>query len=84
MVTIISEIHCIKYRNFTSFPGVGILWEGTVSAEFLGNRPKLFGNCAFLQNVHTRKLVEISVFYTVIAEEIATPYLINNEVPLVA
>ena len=27
-----------------------ILWKGTVSAEFWGNRPKLCGNCAFSQN----------------------------------
>ena len=26
--------HCLKYRYFTSFPGVEILWKGTVSAEF--------------------------------------------------
>ena len=27
--------------------------------------PKLCGNCAFLQNFHTRKLGEITVFYAV-------------------
>ena len=25
-------LHCEKYRNFTKFPGVEILWKGTVSA----------------------------------------------------
>ena len=29
------------------------------------HRPKLCGNCAFLQNFHTRKLGEITVFFTV-------------------
>ena len=27
--------HCKKYRNFTQFPGVEILWKGTVSTKFL-------------------------------------------------
>ena len=31
-VIIMGIIHCVKYRNFTKFPGVGILWKGTVSA----------------------------------------------------
>ena len=26
--------HCVIYRNFTWFPRMEILWEGTVSAEF--------------------------------------------------
>ena len=54
--------HCVKYRNFTYFPGVKILWEDTVSAEFRANRPKLYGNCAFLQDFHTSKLGEILLF----------------------
>ena len=33
-----------------------ILWKDTVSAEFLANHPKLYGNGAFPQNFHTRKL----------------------------
>ena len=24
-------IYCLKWRNFTKFPGVQVLWEGTVS-----------------------------------------------------
>ena len=28
--------HCIKYCNYTWFPGVEILWKGSVSAEFRG------------------------------------------------
>ena len=31
--------------------------------QFLANRTKLYGNCDFPQNFHTRKLGEISVFY---------------------
>ena len=49
-----------KYRNFTEFPGVEILWKGTVLIH-----QKLCGNCAFLQNFHTRKLGEIAVFFAV-------------------
>ena len=33
-----------------------------VSTEFL---QKLYGNCAFPKNLHTRKLVDITVFYAV-------------------
>ena len=44
---------CIEYRNFTQFP------------EFKAICPKLWGNHAFPQNFHTRKLGEISVFYVV-------------------
>ena len=57
--------HCVKYRNFTQFPGVEILWKGTVSEWFRANHPKLCRNCAFPQNFHTRKLGEITVFYAV-------------------
>ena len=41
------------------------LWKGTVSALFRAIRPKLYRNFAFPQNFHTRKLGEISVFFTV-------------------
>ena len=51
--------HCVKYRNFTQFPGVEVLRKGTAI------RLKLCGNCAFPQNLHTRKLGEIGVFYAV-------------------
>ena len=34
--------------------------------NFVANRPKLCGNYAFPQNFHTRKLVEITVFFRVI------------------
>ena len=43
-----------------------ILWKRTVSTEFRPNGPKLYENCAFQQNFHTRKLDEISVFYAMI------------------
>ena len=42
-----------------------ILWKGTISAQFWAIPPKLYGNCAFPQNFHTRKLGEITVFYAV-------------------
>ena len=27
-----ANLHCVKYCNFTLFPGVKIFWKGTVSA----------------------------------------------------
>ena len=42
-----------------------ILWKRAVSVEFRANRSKLYTNCAFRQNFHTRKSGEIMVFYTV-------------------
>ena len=57
--------HCGKYRNFTKFPDVEILWKGKVSAQFRVIRSKLCGNYAFSQNFHTRKLGEITVFFVV-------------------
>ena len=60
-----NNTHCIKYRNFTLFLGMEILWKGTVSAVSRDS-PKLCENCAFPQNFHTSKLGEITVFYAVI------------------
>ena len=54
-------LHCIKYRNFTLFFGVEILWKD------IAIRPKLCGNCAFPQNLRTRILGETTVFYAVLA-----------------
>ena len=45
---ILSLCKIIKYRNLTEFPGMEILRERIVSAEFCANLPKLLGNCAFL------------------------------------
>ena len=42
-----------------------ILLKHTVFAEFHVIHPKLWGNCAFLQNFHTRKLGEAKLFFTV-------------------
>ena len=42
------------------------LWKGIVSAYFRAKRPKLCGNCAFPQNIHARKLDEITVFLAVL------------------
>ena len=62
----LSSFHYVKYCHFTWFPGVEILWKGTVSAKFQAIiRPKLCGNCAFPHHFHTRKLGEITVFYAV-------------------
>ena len=43
-----------------------ILWKCTVATEYRVIRRKLCGNCAFPQNFHTRKLVEITVFCAVL------------------
>ena len=58
--------HCVKHRNFTKFPDAEILWKDTVSTELMTIVPKLYGNCVFQQNIHTRKLGEITVYYAVI------------------
>ena len=42
-----------------------ILRKGIISAWFPANRPKLWGNCTFPQNFHTRKSCEITVFFPV-------------------
>ena len=55
--------HCVKYRNFTNAPGLEYLWKHTVSSEFQALGQKLCGKCVFLQNFHTGKLGENSVFY---------------------
>ena len=60
---------CTVYNTEFSrktFPDVEILYKGRVSVEFLAMYLKLYRNCAFLLNFHTRKLREISVFYAVL------------------
>ena len=49
--------NCKKYLISSNFP----VWK------FCGktNRPKLCGNCAFPQNLHTRKFGETTVFFAV-------------------
>ena len=42
-----------------------ILWKWIFSAKFQANHRRLCGNCAFPQNLYTRKLGENSVFYAV-------------------
>ena len=56
----------IKYCNLTFFHGASISWKSTVSTEFRAICWKLCRNCAFPQNLHTRKLGEISVFYSLL------------------
>ena len=60
-------INLQKCCNFTQFPGVEILWKGTVYAWVI--RPKLCRHCTFPQNFHTRRLGESMVFYAVLACE---------------
>ena len=42
--------------------------KSTVFSEFRVNGPKLYGNCAFPQKFHIRKLGETAVFYTVVKD----------------
>ena len=55
--------HLVKYRNFTLYPGVEILWKRTVSTEFRVIRPKLCKNCVFPKHFEKRKLGKVVVFY---------------------
>ena len=41
--------HCVKYHSFTQFPGLKILWRGTVSADFRAIHLKL---CLFTKFPH--------------------------------
>ena len=66
---------CVKYCNFTKFPGVEVLWKVTVSTELRAIVPKHYGNCAFQQNVYTRKLHEITVYYVVIEINVNVQYV---------
>ena len=50
---------CIKYRNFTWFSDVDILCI---------NRPKRWGNWAFPQNFHNRKLCKIGILRSKVVE----------------
>ena len=72
------NIHWVKYSSFPKFSGVKILWNSTVFAEFQAIRAKLCRNSAFSQNLHTRKLGKISVFYTVIIDSM----IAHNEMVL--
>ena len=56
----------IPQSNFTQFHGVEMFWKDTGLSQFRAIFQKLCGNCAFLQNFHTMKLGEITVFFTVL------------------
>ena len=66
---------CVKYHNLTQNPGVEILWKGRVSAESRAIHPKLCGNSAFPQDSHTRKLGQITVFYSVLYFRLMTDFV---------
>ena len=63
---ILENVHCVKNRNFTLFPGVNILCKCTVSVEFWVNRLKFCGNFALSGNFYSRNLGKISAFYVVV------------------
>ena len=55
----------LKIPKFHQIFSGGNFVDGVVSTEFWANRLKLCGNCDVTQKFQTRKLGEISVFYTV-------------------
>ena len=57
-----------------------VLWKGADSSQFRANRPKLCGNCVFLQNFHTGELGEISVFYIVKLEALISRNVIFKKI----
>ena len=59
-ITYVKRYYCIKYHNFTEFPGVEILCKTHSFRRVSGNFSELF-----LRNFHAKKLGEISVFNTV-------------------
>ena len=56
--------HCVKYQNFTKFPGEGLWVKGTVFAEFWAFYPETLRKLRF-HKIPTRKFGYISVFYAV-------------------
>ena len=61
--TIVLSIYIVRFRSMFTFIST---ITGTLQREkprFRMNRPKLFGNCAFPQNVYTRKLGKIAIFF---------------------
>ena len=61
--------YCTVYNTEFSgktFPHVEILYKGRVSIEFLAMYLKLYRNCAFLLNFHTRKLRDFGILRSVI------------------
>ena len=74
------NLHCIKYCNFTKFPGVKILGKGTVSAEFQGCT-KLCRNCVFPQNFYTTELGKITVFFAVLTSTTISFRLKDHLIP---
>ena len=56
-------------KNTLNVPNI-LVWKFGGKPKFPQSFGKLSGNCAFPQNFHTRKLVEITVFFAV--------YLIGN------
>ena len=55
-------MHCEKYRNFTQFPAVKILWKSSFRIVS-GESPEMMRKLCLSQNFHSRKLGEITVFF---------------------
>ena len=55
-------IHCVQYTVIS--PNL-LVWKLCGKAQFPQSFERFGGNCAFTQNLHTRKLGEITAFYVV-------------------
>ena len=59
--------------------------KGTVSVQFQENIPKLYLNCAFPQNLYTKKLGKITIFFALNSKHFAVYFdlsMITTPLPL--
>ena len=68
--TRINVAHVSNTAENTVISSNFLVWKFYGKAQFLAIRSKLWGNCVFPQNFHTRKLGEITVLYAVLEVEI--------------
>ena len=62
-----SQENCLDYTEKNTVISTNILaWNFCGKAQFWALCPKLCRNCAFPQNVHARKLGEITVFFALL------------------
>ena len=67
-----TRYHCVKYQSFP-------LCKSKLSPEFRAIRSKFSGSFAIQQNFHTRKLGNISVFYSVFVPQIWASIYPHNQ-----
>ena len=68
MITGLPEEHIWLYLNFQN-PSSKQTWQNSLRKIPLFHLIPWYGNCAFPQNFHIRKLGEITVFYIVIIDQ---------------